>query len=289
MFRRIWLVNGVLIVLLGIIGIGNYRVWTQRDSPALMTPPTGAPPVSETDTSSRKISMPESVFESLVKKDLFSPERKEFMQDKPAPRPSGIQRESLEKALALYGTVLLEEYKAALIRELKKKSDGPTERWVRMGDTVGDVRIVDIKKERIVIARGEERCEVYLYDKNKPQKPVTAKSGESKPLVVNAPYQSRESAPGNQRGTRDERSAFGKSDDKKWNKYKGVKKPSEEMRKRIVSKYSQMPPPQQTTQVNETRDWDIPEKVEKGVPEEKRTPMGIQTKQPQSSIRDWDR
>ncbi len=289
MFRRIWLANGVLIVLLGIIGMGNYRVWNQRDNPVPMTPPTGAPPVSDTDISSRKISMPESVFESLVKKDLFSPERKEFKPDKPAPRRSGIQRESLEKVLALYGTVLLEEYKAALVCELKNKSDGPTERWARMGDTVGDVRIVEIKKESIVIAREEERCEVYLHDRRRPPKTVTAKSGESKPLVVNAPYQPGESAPGKQRGPRNVRFTVGKNNDKQWNKYKGVKKPSKEMRKRIVSKYSQMPPPQQTTQVNETRDWDMPEKIEKGVLEEKRTPMGIQTKQPQSSIRDWDR
>ncbi len=126
----------------------------------------------------------EKPYTSLVEKNIFSPERKEFplflTPSGPAQKPSSIRPQ-----IILYGVTLAGEYQSASIvhqgRPLRK---GERETLtLKPGEKIGEYKLTKILPDRIILETDEDRFEVLLYDATKP-KPRTSIRTETKPASV---------------------------------------------------------------------------------------------------------
>ena len=58
------------------------------------------------------------------------------------------------------------------------------EKWVVVGDTMGDLSVTEIRKDRIILTQGANTQEILLYDKNKPERQITVAEKSTTPTVV---------------------------------------------------------------------------------------------------------
>lgn len=185
-FSRIWLINISLAVFVIFFGIKSFEVWSGGDEtiPKIRTgkSPEKPPP--------RKIIMertmpPELVYGIVVDKNLFSSNRAESIPEELKPGELKVS----EKNIFLYGVVLMGDHKKALISNPEPGPEARERRakckWVKVGDTMGDFSVTDIRKDRIILAEGAKKHEILLYDKNKPARQITV-AEKPKPTVVTA-------------------------------------------------------------------------------------------------------
>jgi hypothetical protein len=107
----------------------------------------------------------------ISQKNIFSPDRKDFPVlegKKPVVRPQVI----------LYGVTVAGDYQSACIGNsgspLKK---GEREAMtIKIGDRIGEYKLVKILPDRIALEAMEETFEVLLYDPSKPKKRIYAKT-----------------------------------------------------------------------------------------------------------------
>ncbi len=125
----------------------------------------------------------EKPYTSLVEKNIFSPERKEF----PLPVfPTGlVKKPPARPQVILYGVTLAGDYQSASIvqpgRVLRK---GEREMLtVKVGDKVGEYQLKTILSDRITLEAEEDSFDVLLYDAAKPKTRIAVRT-ESKPAAV---------------------------------------------------------------------------------------------------------
>ncbi|OEU53874.1 MAG: hypothetical protein BA861_12005 [Desulfobacterales bacterium S3730MH5] len=218
-FSRIWLINIVLALFAVCFGIKAYRVWFEGETTALeMQAVERTKPQPKKKIVKKRIP-PESDYAAVVEKNLFSLDRTNLKQEEFAKESSGQQVKVSLKEIILYGVVIMDDYQAALISDLRqgrdrkrtprrtpKAADRRTQ-WVRVDDTMGDFRVTDIKKDRILLAEGAKEYEILLYDQNKQKRRVAVKK-DAKPTVISTAGKSRAprpKAPTKKRPTRDRR------------------------------------------------------------------------------------
>lgn len=185
---KIWLINISLAALIILAGVMSYQVWMKTDEtvPEVQTAKSSEKPQPVKTVVERTVP-PESTFGVVAEKNLFSANRSESVPDKQGPGQLTIS----EKALFLYGVILMGDNKQALVTNPSpppKAGDPPVrDKWVKIGDTMGNFSVADIKKDRIVITDGARRHEVLLYDKNKPTRRIVAAAAASEaPTVIGA-------------------------------------------------------------------------------------------------------
>lgn len=185
MFSRIWLVNlllaaGVLFLVYKAVG-----VWHEEDR----TPQTAIErKAKKNETVSVKKAFvrrvpDESAYDAVVDKNLFSQEREESVpeeKEEETAETKTLMEGSSE--LALHGVIIMGDYKAALIRNLKKDSprkrggqsagDLDQEQWKSIGDKIAGYDVSDILQDRVFLSGKAGDMELLLYDKNKLQKPA---------------------------------------------------------------------------------------------------------------------
>ena len=133
----------------------------------------------------------------VTDKDLFVPDRMELAEaentvstaePEPEPEPEPLN-ESLRIAgrkIILYGIVIAEDYKTALISNPKSKNPGRPSMWVEEGDAIGDdgqVLVSSIQKEGISLRKAEKVYQIPLYEMDKPRGRVAAPK-QASPTVV---------------------------------------------------------------------------------------------------------
>ena len=209
MLSKIWLINVVLLFLVGFFGLKAYGVWVQGnagDNPPQIgrklvqkTPKPVATPYD------RKIA-PETKYDALIALNLFSPERKETILETPKPdakakKVSVAEKKVIEQycaKLTLYGLVITDDSAEALVsypvakpalkgrkntrRNVKRLTARQT-KWVKAGDSLGDFKVVSIEPDRVLLKTGDQSYDLLLYDKEKLKKrgPAKPKTG---PTVV---------------------------------------------------------------------------------------------------------
>jgi hypothetical protein len=125
----------------------------------------------------------EKPYTSLVEKNIFSPERKEFpLMISPA---GPVKKPPARPQVVLYGVTLAGDYQSASIaqsgRTLKKgERDIFT---LKVGEKIGEYELKNILPDRITLESEGDSFEVLLYDAAKP-KPRTAVRTESRPATV---------------------------------------------------------------------------------------------------------
>ena len=142
--------------------------------------------------SMEKVSEPGSIkkpeekpYTTLVEKNIFSPERKEFPFFTPSPTPGSIPKPQIRPQVILSGITLAGEYQAATIVQIGK-SVGKGEREtliLRPGERIGEYKLTKILPDRIVLEAEGDQFEVLLYDPTKPKTRKIVRT-ESKPTTV---------------------------------------------------------------------------------------------------------
>jgi len=184
-FSKIWLINISLAVCIVFFGIMSFDVWSKGDE-TIQGMQTGKS--SEKTIPGKRIMErtmpPESTYGIVADKNLFSPNRLEFIPEKVEPGPPKIS----EKMIFLYGVVLTGDRKMALI---SNPDPGPQagkkpakDKWVEIGHTIGNFSVTDIRQDRIILAGGDRTHEILLYDKNKPARKITVPEKPATPPVA---------------------------------------------------------------------------------------------------------
>jgi hypothetical protein len=184
-FSRIWLINIVLAAFVVFFGIMSFNVWSKGDE-AIQEMQTGKS--AEKSPPGKRImerAMPsESTYGIVADKNLFLSSRSESI---PVELKQGALKIS-EKMIFLYGVVLMGGRNKALISnpesELEAGKSRAKEKWVVVGDTMGDFSVTEIRKDRIILTQGASKHEILLYDKNKPTRQTTVAEKPAAPVIV---------------------------------------------------------------------------------------------------------
>ena len=186
MFSKIWLINLVLAVFAIFFGLKAYGVWSEGEKGFSEAPLIEKPSSRPKKRIVKKRMPPESDYSVVVERTLFSPER--ALPDLQEGEPEAEEIKDLKvsgKRFFLYGVIIMDDYKAALITNPEVKRGKKKQKWVMVGDSVGGFRVAGIKKDMIILAEGAREYEILLYDKDKPKGGAPARK-KSKPTVVKA-------------------------------------------------------------------------------------------------------
>ncbi len=179
---KIWLVNGLLLLALG---IGCVKIWDVWQTPSTVL--AGSSPAANEKTGRAVKSTPEkrlaidARYAEIVDQNLFSPDRAPAPPPPPesveaTPEPEEVKAEvriSGEK-VELYGVVMLDEYKKALTNDPADRT--VQTRWVSEGDKIGNLVVREISQDTVLLSDAEKTYRVLLYDPKK-----IAKSGSKTP------------------------------------------------------------------------------------------------------------
>jgi hypothetical protein len=188
-YLKIWLINISLAACIVFFGMMSFDVWSKGDDtvPEILSGKSPEKPTPGKRIIERAMP-PESTYGIVAEKNLFSASRSEFVPEKQ--KKEGPPKIS-EKMVILYGVMVMGDRKKALINNPEPGADAgkkpaAKEKWVAVGDKIGNFSVTDIKKDRIILADGADTYEVLLYDKNKPARQTIAVEASAAPTVVSA-------------------------------------------------------------------------------------------------------
>ena len=208
MFPKVWIANLVLAVLVVFFSVNAYKIWYEdadagKEERIVKT--TAQKAVAGRGEKYVKRLMPaESAYDIVADHNLFSPDREEYVPDEPepaaAPEPLASKDRISGETITLYGIIILNDYKKALINNPKRQTGESEQIWVTIGDAVSNLKVADIQKESIVLAEGKKKYEVLLYDKSKVKSrnvPVSSpsKSAEAPTVITNEPAKKKTAPP----------------------------------------------------------------------------------------------
>lgn len=259
MFPKVWFMNLVMAGLIVFVGNRIYKVWSAGDNAAVEIAEAQKPPRQAEDSIAKKVTLSESAYETIAKNDLWNPDRVEVKPEKPQPGPEVKKLSTSVKSIALYGVIITGGYKAALVAKLDVKPGEKKMQWIKVGDTLGSFKVIEIKQESIIVVEGDNQYEVLLYDKDKPKEWSALSKKETKPTVISAEPFKKSSTDLSTGKAEDSKTVSEESMDTSETKYHGPKEPSGELKRKILSKYRDMPPPPiQEIENTGQEDWSIP-------------------------------
>lgn len=185
MNSKIWFMNLLLLGIAAFFWSKAYGVWS--NGYVMPAQELRAKPLKKSMVTTRvrrKRMHPVKYYDVVVKKNLFSPDRSAPEEELPIEE---VMKEvpTLPEKIFLYGVILMDGYETALVSNPRRKPGAKKEVWVKVGDSLGDLKVLDIKKERIVLEREGKPYDVLLYGKNKPRRKIVV-SRAAKPKVVTA-------------------------------------------------------------------------------------------------------
>ena len=179
MIKKIWIINGVLVLLTAMVSLSIFDVWSGRDNGIDGRAALPKPNLPDMQTFNPAPLKPENAYQAVVYNNLFSPDRREAKIAPPAPKPIETEpkpEESIQtlekvegKKILLYGVILLPNYRAAIITDPDAKDNQREQRKVIIGEKIGDYKIVDIQKERVILEKKKEMFELAIFDINNPK------------------------------------------------------------------------------------------------------------------------
>ena len=158
MLRNYFLINLILLIIVGMLGLRFYKTWVKPlDIAAQKTPQQTQKDkkISEDKKTEEKkeLSFNETVYNVIVQKDLFRPLRS-------APQVEEIPLQFFANPPKLYGTIIMGNDKSAILEDQNTK----TTRLYRLNDLFGGFTISDIQDNKVVLSRGDKSIEVKLRE-----------------------------------------------------------------------------------------------------------------------------
>lgn len=193
MFTKIWLINIGLVVFVIFFGIKALDVWTKEALTPLEIVKAPATNMEDIRYEKNKV-VSELIYESVASQNLFSPERTEPETEETEQEQKSEEKKSVDtppkisgREINLYGVIIMDGYISALISNPKPESGERNSKWVKVGDSIGDFEVKEIKKESVVLIEGNGRYEIKLFDEAKARKTASAAKSaakEIKPTVI---------------------------------------------------------------------------------------------------------
>ncbi len=159
MVSKIAMINLLLALLSGFFLFKTIQVW--QTDPILSSNQGEVAPSDEhrqtknTNTGQaflvKKGTAPKSAFGDIADKNLFSLDRTQY-------QPVEIKEETLStetpkvdgRKITLFGVILLDGYRSALVSNPEVKSGEASTRWVKLGDRIARMNVEQISKDSIV-------------------------------------------------------------------------------------------------------------------------------------------
>lgn len=203
MISRIWLANIILAVFTVFFGMKAYGVWSQREQGFSEMHPIKRPlPRPEKEIVKRNIP-PESDYEVVVSSNLFRPDRSKLGQGKSESKAESVLKvdyallkrlEATLRRIIVYGVIISKDYKKALVTNVQSSHNKGSRRqrrqpiikrtkWIKVGDTLGEFKVNDIREASVLLAAAGNQYQVFLYDEDRPKRRVAVERKES-PTVV---------------------------------------------------------------------------------------------------------
>ena len=170
MLSKKWAINIFLAFFFVFFGIKTCCVWFEGEQPDIKV---DAAKKSARRTVKKKIvkkKIPsESAYTDIVGMNLFSPDRKEYIPEEPETESLVKEIKKSGKRIILYGVIIADDYKSALINDPEAKRGQRKSKWVKEGETIQGLKLAAIEEDRIFLTEGADGYEIFLYDANKPK------------------------------------------------------------------------------------------------------------------------
>jgi len=126
---------------------------------------------------------PESKFNSVTENNLFSSERGQVLAGEEAETVFEEVKISGRK-IVLFGVIIADDYKIALINNPDRRSADKKSRWVKEGERLGNLEITHIDQQEISLNDGNNNYKISLYDPDKAKKKASGYQESEQPKVV---------------------------------------------------------------------------------------------------------
>lgn len=163
MLRNFFIVNLVLLILAGYIGIKIYKT---------ITSPLALPKISNMKRSEVEIGSKSGInvmtrsYDILTEKDPFNPERRSHIKNPPdSPKTPPVSDRP-----KLFGTILMGEIRRAILEDPMTKQ----RKIYGINDSVGGYIVTDIQEEKVILSRNGQEIEIKLRE-DKGVKPLRLK------------------------------------------------------------------------------------------------------------------
>jgi len=187
MFSKTAIFNIFLTAIVMFSAFKARSIWTDTESePTFVENRTKALSAPKIKIFQQNLS-PASAYRVIVDRNLFSEDRKEFVPEKIEIEKKPVEEKPLVvsgRKITLYGVMLMKNYQSALISNPIKGLDEPRDRWVRMGEQLGELSVLKITKDSILLKDNKQTYTVLLYDKKKKKRIGSAKPANQPTTVV---------------------------------------------------------------------------------------------------------
>jgi hypothetical protein len=201
MFSKLWFINIVLVVGVIFFAVKTFDVWFKQQKQYPEPIPHTRQEIQQEKQFTKRNVPPESSYRVIADKNLFSEDRKEYLPPTLDPElDSALEHETeikpfdgFGKNVTLYGVMIWDDIKKALITNPDRKTGEPQDIWVQKGDTlleikrqnrVATLKVDEILNDRILVRDESSKYEILLHDKEKTRKREMIKMDEAPEVIV---------------------------------------------------------------------------------------------------------
>jgi len=123
-------------------------------------------------------------YAELVRRNIFSPERKEFLSS-PA---DGTKKPLVRPQVVLYGVTIAGDFKSATFVQIGRPLRKGEREMVtlKIGESIGEYKLAKVLPDRITLEAEGDSFEVLLYDSARPKQRVAIKTESSSATITSA-------------------------------------------------------------------------------------------------------
>lgn len=168
---RTWVISILLAGAVVFFGYQTFEIWFSNEKgDVTKAARTTVAPRAHRGVAYRR-NPPYKTYEVIAQKNLFSSDRREKAAET-SPTPSPVKpAKPLDSRFALYGIVIEGNEKKALVSNLNKKTAVEKEYiWVKVGDSMGNLKISEIEPEQVMVTQGSTTYIIRLSDPSYRQK-----------------------------------------------------------------------------------------------------------------------
>jgi hypothetical protein len=184
MFSKLWFINIILVLGIIFFAVKTFDIWSTQQTQFPEPISSARQEIQPEKQLAKRNLPPESSYRAIADKNLFSADRKEYLP----PTPDSELEPNLDneteikpfdgfgKNVTLYGVMIWNDTKKALITNPDRKSGDPQDIWIQKGDTlleinrrdkVAALKVHEILNDRVLVKDGSSKYEILLYDKEK--------------------------------------------------------------------------------------------------------------------------
>jgi len=179
---RTWIINLLLAGAVVFFGYQIFTVWFANDKLEANT----SGPKQVARSAHRRVAyrrnQPYKAYEVIAQKNLFASDRREELPDTSLTPTPVKPAQPLDSRFALFGIVISDSEKKALVSNLDKKTAVEKDYiWLKIGDKIGQLIISEIYPEHIIVTQGGYPYIIRLSDPSYQQKSYNLQKGKRRP------------------------------------------------------------------------------------------------------------